>query len=42
MGIVLVDVIKNICKNDKIGGFSGIYERNGIKLSHQLMVLVLN
>ena len=27
-----VDVIKNICKNDKIGGFSGIYEYNGIKL----------
>ena len=27
-----VDVIKNICKNDKIGGFSGIYNHNGIKL----------
>ena len=27
-----VDVIKNICKHDKIGGFSGIYEHNGIKL----------
>lgn len=27
-----VDIIKNICKHDKIGGFSGIYEHNGIKL----------
>jgi phosphoribosylformylglycinamidine cyclo-ligase len=27
-----VDVIKNICKHDKIGGFSGIYDHNGIKL----------
>ena len=27
-----VDVIKNICNHDKIGGFSGIYEHNGIKL----------
>ena len=27
-----VDVIKNVCKHDKIGGFSGIYEHNGIKL----------
>ena len=27
-----IDVIKNICKHDKIGGFSGIYEHNGIKL----------
>ena len=27
-----VDVIKNICKHDKIGGFSGIYDYNGIKL----------
>ena len=27
-----VDVIKNVCKHDKIGGFSGIYDHNGIKL----------
>ena len=27
-----IDVIKNICKHDKIGGFSGIYDHNGIKL----------
>jgi len=27
-----VDVIKNICENGKIGGFSGIYDHNGIKL----------
>ena len=27
-----VDVIKNICNHDKIGGFSGIYDHNGIKL----------
>ena len=27
-----VDVIKNICKHDNIGGFSGIYDHNGIKL----------
>jgi phosphoribosylformylglycinamidine cyclo-ligase len=27
-----VDVIKNVCKNGKIGGFSGIYDHNGIKL----------
>ena len=27
-----VDIIKNVCNNKKIGGFSGIYEHNGIKL----------
>lgn len=27
-----IDVIKNICNHDKIGGFSGIYDHNGIKL----------
>ena len=27
-----IDVIKNVCRHDKIGGFSGIYEHNGIKL----------
>ena len=27
-----VDIIKNVCDNGKIGGFSGIYEHNGIKL----------
>ena len=27
-----VDIIKNVCNNGKIGGFSGIYEHNGIKL----------
>jgi len=27
-----ISIIKDVCKNDKIGGFSGIYEHNGIKL----------
>ena len=31
-GNKFVDVIKKICKNDKIGGFSGIYDYNNIKL----------
>ena len=31
-GNSFVDVIKNVCNHNKIGGFSGIYEYNDIKL----------
>ena len=31
-GNMFVDIIKDTCKNDKIGGFSGIYEYNNLKI----------
>ena len=31
-GNMFVDIIKDTCKNGKIGGFSGIYEYNNLKL----------